>query len=126
MFLGNHSIFHALRQLPRWLLAIAMLAMLLQSVAVLRLPPQDSASNFHAEICTSTGLVSQSDGSPNNSAATHDCCSTCAFNAPLLASILPDAVPPAPTFKHAVTPAVAAVATATLYLFPPSRAPPQA
>jgi hypothetical protein len=35
-------------------------------------------------------------------------------------------VPPAPTFKHAVTPAVAAVATATLYLFPPSRAPPQA
>jgi hypothetical protein len=128
MLSGRHSFFHALRLSPRWPLAVATLAMALQTLAASGLwqaHAQEPTAGFHAEICTTTGLVSQPDGSSNSPAGTHDCCTVCALNVPLHANALPDAVPPAPTFQHLVTTDLAAAAPTALYLFPPSRAPPQ-
>lgn len=133
MLSGHRSIFHALRQSPRWVLAVAMLAMSLQALAASGLWPangQTPSAGFHTEICSPSGLISQADNSsPDSStshAGNHECCSACAFNAPLLGAALPDAVPPAPTIRHAAKTDVAAIATVALYLVPPSRAPPQA
>ncbi|MFZ3035914.1 MAG: DUF2946 family protein [Rugosibacter sp.] len=88
-------------------------------------PLNKTSAGFQASSYATANPDANTPANHDNPSSGHDCCSLCGASSPILLTLVPAAVPPAPTFQLSRTTAPEAPAARPFaWIAPPSRAPP--